>query len=235
MLAPNARRRVAVASRHRIGILGGTGPLGRGLAARLASTGHTVLLGSRARERATQAVDELRVDIGHDVLLEPAVNEEAIEGATLVVVAMPYEGQTPTLKSLEPPSGALVVNVVNPLGFDDQGPYMLDVPGSSAAEECQAIWPDTHVVAAFKETPASVLQAVRDPLDCDVLVAGDDDDAVASVIALVDDLPGARGLACGPLRTARYLETLTPILIGVNRRYRAHAGIRLTGVETGES
>jgi 8-hydroxy-5-deazaflavin:NADPH oxidoreductase len=219
-----------VTDRLKIGILGATGPLGRGLAARLALAGHTVLVGSRSRERATDAVDGLLERTGPDVLFEPVVNEEAVENADMIVVAMPYEGQADTLRALSPAPGTIVVNVVNPLGFDDEGPHVIAVEAGSAAEECQEIWAESRVVAAFKETPARMLLDVATPMDCDVFIAGDDEDAVDRVIGIVDEIPDARGIACGRLRSARYLETLTPLLIGVNRRYKAHAGIRLVGV-----
>lgn len=214
---------------ERIAILGGTGPLGRGLALRLAAAGHDVRLGSRSRERAEDIVEALG-DVATGTPITPATNEDAVDGAGIVVVAVPFEAQVPTLDALDL-ADRIVVNAVNPLGFDDTGPHVLPTEHGSAAEDCQARLPSARVVAAFKEVPARRLLAVDGEVGCDILVAADDDAAADRVVRLVDALPGARGLRCGPLRAARYLETLTPILIGVNRRYRAHAGIRLVGVD----
>jgi 8-hydroxy-5-deazaflavin:NADPH oxidoreductase len=214
---------------ERIAILGGTGPLGRGLALRLAAAGHDVRLGSRSRERAGSIVEDLG-ELATGTPITPATNEDAVDGAEIVVVAVPFEAQAPTLQALDL-TDRIVVNAVNPLGFDDEGPVVLPTEHGSAAEDCQAALPSARVVAAFKEVPARRLLRIDDEVGCDILVAGDDDAAVDRVIRLVDAMPGARGLRCGALRAARYLETLTPILIGVNRRYRAHAGIRLVGVD----
>jgi 8-hydroxy-5-deazaflavin:NADPH oxidoreductase len=212
-----------------VAILGGTGPLGRGLAARLALAGRTVHLGSRAADRAEESVAGLLDRLDGDVDLRPATNEDAVAAATIVVIAVPYEGQEPTLRSLGDPA-TLVVNAVNPLGMDDRGPHVLDVAAGSASEEAQELWPGSTVVAAFKSVPARRLLDLDHTADCDTFVAGDDDAAVDRVAALVGEIEGMRGVPCGPLRMSRYLETLTPIMIGVNRRHRSHAALRVVGI-----
>ncbi|GAA3575373.1 NADPH-dependent F420 reductase [Microlunatus spumicola] len=211
----------------RIGILGGTGPQGRGLGRRFAMAGHEVLLGSRDAARAQQAAAELAV--AGDVT--GVANADAA-GAEVVVVAVPYEGHADLLASLaDALEGKVVVDCVNPLGFDKQGPFPLDVPDGSAAQEAQRILPGSTVVAAFHHVSAVLLDdpEVTD-IPGDVLVLGEDRDVVARVIDLVPAIPGARGVYAGRLRLAHTVESFTANLIAVNRRYKAHAGIAVTGL-----
>jgi NADPH-dependent F420 reductase len=208
----------------RIGILGGTGPQGRGLGRRLAMAGHEVLLGSRDAARAQQTADDLAV--AGDV--SGVVNADAAR-AELVIVAVPYEGHADLLASLAGElEGTIVVDCVNPLGFDSHGPYPLDVPDGSAAQEAQRILPGSTVVGAFHNPSVTHIPG-------DVLVLGEDREAVARVIDLVPAIPGARGLYAGRLRLARTVESLTANLIAVNRRYKTHAGITVTGLPEASS
>ncbi len=209
----------------RIGILGGTGPQGRGLARRFAVAGHSVVLGSRSPERAQQvAADYVALgDVTGGSNLEAA-------GAELVVVTVPYAGHAALLAELAAPlAGKVVVDCVNPLGFDAQGPYALPVAAGSAAQEAQQLLPDSTVIGAFHHVSAVLLD---DPsvtqLEGDVLVLGDDREAVQTVCDLAAVIPGARGVYAGRLRLAGPVEALTANLIAVNRRYRVHAGLRVT-------
>jgi NADPH-dependent F420 reductase len=211
----------------RIGILGGTGPQGRGLGRRFAMAGHEVLLGSRDAGRASQVAEELAV-AGN---VSGVANADAAR-AELVVVAVPYEGHADLLASLaDELAGKIVVDCVNPLGFDKQGPFPLDVPDGSAAQEAQRILPGSTVVGAFHNVSARLLD---DPevaeVGGDVLVLGEDRGSVARVIDLVAAIPGARGVYGGRLRLARTVEGLTANLIAVNRRYKTHSGITVTGL-----
>ena len=208
-----------------IGILGGTGPQGRGLARRLALAGYPIVLGSRSAARATETAEAIGLDgvIGGS-------NDEAA-AADLVIVTVPYEGHADLLTSLSGQlAGKIVVDCVNPLGFDKHGPYALAVADGSAAQEAQRILPDSTVIAAFHHLSAVRLE---DPdvheFDEDVLVLGEDRDAVGTVIELAAAaLPGGRGVFAGRLRNAHQVEALTANLIAVNRRYKTHAGLRLT-------
>lgn len=209
-----------------IGILGGTGPQGRGLARRFAAAGHPVVLGSRDPTRAQAAAQEL----AHEQI-SGAANQKAA-GCDVVVVAVPYDGHRDLLTDLaETLAGRIVVDCVNPIGFDNRGPYPVSVPAGSAAEEAAGILPGATVVAAFHHLSAVLLD---DPdvtdLDQDVWVLGDNRDAVGVVIELANALPGVRGVYAGRLRNAGQVEALTANLIAVNRRYRTHAGIRTTGL-----
>ena len=208
-----------------IGILGGTGPQGRGLARRLALAGHPIVLGSRSAERAADTATEIGVDG-----ITGGSNSDAA-AADLVIVTVPYDGHADLLGSLRDAlSGKIVVDCVNPLGFDKQGPFALQVADGSAAQEAQRILPDSTVIAAFHHLSAVRLE---DPettsFDEDVLVLGEDRDAVGTVIDLAAAaLPGGRGVFAGRLRNAHQVEALTANLIAVNRRYKTHAGLRIT-------
>ena len=216
-----------------VGVLGGTGPQGRGLALRWAAAGLDVVLGSRDGERAEQAAAELNAelaDVDGAATVRGAANREAAETSDVVLVSVPFDAHEPTLKDLvDVLDGKIVVDCVNPLGFDKQGPFALDVDGS-AAEQAQAILTGSRVIAAFHHVSAVLLAdlSVTD-LDTDVLVLGEDRDDVAVVLQLADRIPGMRGLFGGRLRNAGQVEALTANLIAINRRYKTHAGIRITG------
>lgn len=210
----------------RIAIVGGTGPQGRGLARRWSQAGLPVVLGSRDAERAAAVASE----VGSGV--SGATNDQAADGADVVVVAVPWAAHATTLRQIAPyVRGKVVVDCVNPLGFDERGPYPHRVDEGSAAEQAQALLPDARIVAAFHHVSAVVLGDPKvDDVDCDVLVLGDDRAATDLVIGLVGVISGMRGVYAGRLRNAFQVEALTANLIAINRRYRAHAGIRVTDV-----
>lgn len=209
-----------------VGVLGGTGPQGKGLAYRLARAGQKVIIGSRAAERAQTAAEEL----GHGV--EGADNAECARRSDIVIVAVPWEGHGKTLESLrEELAGKLVVDCVNPLGFDKKGAYALKPEEGSAAEQAAALLPDSRVAAAFHHLSAVLLQDPEvDEIDTDVMVLGEERADVEIVQALAGRIPGMRGVFSGRLRGAHQVEALVANLISVNRRYKAHAGLRVTDV-----
>ncbi|MFJ9866173.1 NADPH-dependent F420 reductase [Streptomyces sp. NPDC101165] len=209
-----------------VGVIGGTGPQGKGLAYRLARAGQKVIIGSRATERARAAAEEL----GYGV--EGADNAETARRSDIVIVAVPWDGHGKTLESLrEELAGKLVVDCVNPLGFDKQGAYALKPEEGSAAQQAAALLPDSRVAAAFHHLSAVLLQ---DPdieeIDTDVMVLGEARADVEIVQALAGRIPGMRGVFAGRLRNAHQVESLVANLISVNRRYKAHAGLRVTDV-----
>jgi 8-hydroxy-5-deazaflavin:NADPH oxidoreductase len=210
-----------------IGVLGGTGDQGRGLARRLSMTGHRVIIGSRKAERAAAAAAELGGD-----LLSGAENRDAAAAADVLIAAMPWEGHRDLLAALAGQlAGKVVIDCVNPIGFDSRGAYALAVPEGSAAEQAAAVLPDSTVVGAFHHVPAGLLlDPAHDTVDMDVLVLGDSRAGTDLVIALVGEIPGMRGIYGGRLRNCGQVEALTANLVSINRRYSAHAGIRITGV-----
>lgn len=213
-----------------IAILGGTGPQGRGLARRFASAGLTVVLGSRVAEKAAGIAAELVEATGGTVT--GAANADAAAAGDIVLVVVPWEGHKELLESLrEVLVGKIVVDCVNPLGFDKQGAYALNVEEGSATEQAALVLPESRVVGAFHNVSAALLE---DPtvtsVETDVLVLGDEREATDLVQALADAVPGMRGVFGGRRRNAHQVEALTANLIAVNRRYRAHAGVRVTDV-----
>ncbi len=208
-----------------IGILGGTGPQGRGLTRRLAAAGHRIVIGSRSADRA-QAVAAGYADVGKVT----GADNAGAAAADLVIVTVPYEGHADLLRTYAADlANKIVVDCVNPLGFDAKGPYPLRVPAGSAAEEAQQILRDSTVIAAFHHVSAVLLD---DPavshIEGDVLVLGEDREAVRQVCELATAIPGARGLYAGRLRNAGQVEALTANLIAINRRYKAHSSIKIT-------
>jgi NADPH-dependent F420 reductase len=211
---------------ERIAILGGTGDQGRGLARRLSLAGVQVVLGSRDASRAQEAAATLPDGV------TGADNHTAASSADVVIVATPWAGHESTLRELSTVlEGRIVIDCVNPLGFDKLGAFALAVPEGSAAQQAAALLPGSTVVAAFHHLSAVLLldPDVED-IHTDVLVLGDDRAATDVVCALADRVPGMRGIFAGRLRNAHQVEAMTANLISVNRRYKAHAGLRVTDV-----
>jgi NADPH-dependent F420 reductase len=197
------------------------------LALRFGLAGHRVLLGSRDAGRAARIVAEL-VD-GRDLKIEGVENPGAAAGADVVFLVFPFAGQAEMLPDLVGAIGdKVVVDVINPLGWDEQGPYPLQVPEGSAAEQAAALLPRARVVAAFHHAAPRLLADPGRQVETDVLVAGDDPAARGLVLELADQIPGCRGVDAGPLRMARQLEGFTAVIVGINRRYKIHAGLRIS-------
>jgi len=214
-----------------IGILGGTGDQGRGLGRRFALAGHRVLIGSRSAERAEAAAQQL----GHGV--RGLANAAAAREADVVIAAVPWEGHGELLSALAGElAGKIVVDCVNPMGFDQRGAYALPAAEGgpaegSAAEQAAALLPGSRVVAAFHHVSAVLLLDPEvDAMDLDVLVLGDDREATDLVQALAARIPGVRGVYAGRLRNCGQIEALTANLVSINRRYKAHAGLRITDI-----
>ncbi|WP_431033060.1 NADPH-dependent F420 reductase [Streptomyces sp. P6-2-1] len=209
-----------------VGVLGGTGDQGRGLAYRLARAGQKVIIGSRAAERAEGAAAE----IGHGV--EGADNAECARRSDVVIVAVPWDGHKALLEALrEDLAGKVVVDCVNPLGFDKKGAYALTPEEGSAAEQAASLLPGSRVTAAFHHLSAVLLQdPAVESIDTDVLVLGEARADTDLVQALAQRITGMRGVFAGRLRNAHQVESLVANLISVNRRYKAHAGLRVTDV-----
>jgi len=220
-----------------VGVIGGTGPQGRGLAVRLAAAGQRILLGSRDAEKCSRIAAEVAERAtaaagGAEVSVTGGANVDVAGAADLVIVAVPYAGHADTIRELaEPLAGKIVVDCVVPMGWDELGAYVIDVPEGSAAQQAAALLPDSQVVGAFHHLSAALLEDLSKPtLDGDVMVVGDDRASMDTVQALASRLPGMRGIYAGRLRNARQVEALTINLVSVNRRYKAHAGIRITDV-----
>jgi len=214
-----------------VGVLGGTGPQGKGLALRWALGGIRVVIGSRNAERAEAAAAELNEQSGTE-LVTGQDNAGCAEAADVVLVAVPWEGHGELLDALRDQLvGKIVIDCVNPLGFDKQGPFALPVEEGSAAQQAEKLLPESRVTAAFHHVSAVHLADLSiTEMETDVLVLGDDREATDLVRALADAVPGMRGIYGGRLRNAHQVEALTANLIAINRRYKAHAGVRVTDV-----
>jgi NADPH-dependent F420 reductase len=215
-----------------IAVLGGTGPQGRGLARRFAAAGLRVVIGSRSPERAQATAEVIASGGAGATTVTGAGNADAARQGDIVIVAVPWEGHRDLLFQLAPSlDGKVVVDCVNPVGFDKKGSYPLDVEEGSAAQQAEAMLPGSHVVAAFHHVSAVVLEDPQvESVDTDVMVLGDSREATDLIQALAGRIPGMRGIYAGRLRNARQVEALTCNLISVNRRYKAHSGIRITDV-----
>jgi len=214
-----------------VAIIGGTGNQGPGLALRWAKSGrYRVIIGSREALKAQIVAESLNTRLGEKVV-EGMTNEAAAAAADIVVLTVPYSAHASTLESIRPQlRGKVLVDVTVPL----QPPRVSRVyipPGGSATAEAQALLGDeVRVVCAFQNVSATHLPRLDEPFVCDVLVCGDDRDAKAEAIALAE-AAGLRGLDAGPLQNAVVVEGLTPLLIGINKRYNVEgAGIQVTGL-----
>ena len=209
-----------------IGILGGTGPQGTGLARRFAAAGMSVVIGSREAARAESAAAQLGAGI------RGADNRSCALAADIVIVAVPWSGHAALLTDLrEELAGTLVVDCVNNIGFDNHGPYAPRVEEGSAAQQAAKLLPDSTVTAAFHHVSAVHLnEAERTSFPFDVMVLGDDRAATDTVCALAGMIPGMRGIYSGRLRNAGQVEALAANLIAINRRYKAHAGVQISDV-----
>lgn len=216
----------------RVGILGGTGPLGRGLAVRLAAAGTAVTVGSRDPERATAVVGEVLGQWpGRALDLTGGPNEEAA-GADVVVVSTPWDAAVPTVRPLAGAlEGKLVVSVANALVKQGRELHPLIPPRGSVAAAVQAALPGSRLAAAGHHLPAASLEDLDEVLGADVLVCSDQDEARARTMDLVSSIAGLRPLDAGSLASASAIEAFTAVLVNLNIRYKGHSTLRLAGLD----
>ena len=217
-----------------IGIVGGTGDLGRGLALRLAKAGHPLIIGSRNAEQAVASAEAVAA-----VLAERGIAHTAISGADnaataqqgdIVFVTVPFGAHQPTLESIrDAVQGKVVVDVTVPLVPPKVARVQLPTEGSAGQIAQTLLGEAVHVVSAFQNVAAAHLQADME-IPCDVLVTGNDKPARQTVIDLIESM-GMRGFHAGLINNAAAAEALTSILININKQYKTHAGLRLTGID----
>jgi 8-hydroxy-5-deazaflavin:NADPH oxidoreductase len=215
----------------RIGILGGTGPAGKALAARLASVGFDVLLGSRSRYRAMEVVDNL-LDHWPDRRLTIVAGDNATAARTdVVVIATPWDGATQTAVSVEDHlRGKVVVSMANALTKLGKEFQPLVPPRGSVAASVQAAVPQCMVAAAFHHVPARELGDLREPIESDVLICSDHTEAVDVTSEIVGKVPNLRPLNAGELAMATPIESFTAVLLQLNMHYKTRVALKLTGI-----
>jgi hypothetical protein len=223
------------AGSKRIAILGGTGALGTGLVRRWTQAGHRVIIGSRTLEKAEAALAELRqvmAEWGSTQLDVAAMeNLDAARAADIVVLTVPFAHQKSTLEHVRPAlDGKILVDVTVPLMPPKVGTVQLPPEGSAGMAAQQLLGDSVKVVSAFQNVAAHHLQEGHG-IECDVLVCGNDKDARAAVIGLVEAC-GMRGFHAGPIANSAAAEALTSVIININRAFKCHAGIRITGLDS---
>lgn len=213
-------------------MLGATGPAGRGLASRLAALGHEVWAGSRERERAEAMVGKLRSAWGERLArLEAGTNAEVADAADLVVIATTWEGAVATAADhASALSGKAVITMANALSRADREFHPIVPPEGSIAQAVQSAVPRARVVAAFHHVPAAALAALDQPVDGDVVVCTDDDDARRLVLDLVIGIPDLRAFDGGSLANAVGIEAFAAVLLTCNLRHRGQGTLRLLGL-----
>jgi 8-hydroxy-5-deazaflavin:NADPH oxidoreductase len=216
------RRAVCHAVAMRIGILGGTGPAGSGLAARLASIGYPAVIGSRSKYRAMEVCDKLLEKWPQLAdLLEAGDNAEAA-ACDLIVIATPWDSAAGTAQENEDAmAGKIVISMANALVRVNK----------EFQPHVQAAVPRCRVVAAFHHLPAAELGLIDHPIDSDVLICGDDPTAVKTVSEIVAQFPGCRPLDAGELSNATAIEAFTAVLLQLNVRYKTRVAPKLTGIK----
>lgn len=216
-----------------VGIIGGTGPEGRGLAARLSAAGLTTLVGSREPDRARETVRAIQR--GDTALpLEGVANAEAVARGDLLFLAVPFAHAAAIIETYQHQfrAGTVLVDVTVPVAFAGGVPMLVELPEGSAAEFVRGrLPPEVRLAAALKTIPASVLEHVDVPLECDDFVCGDSPEARAATIDILKRIPGLRPIDIGGLDAARTLERMAVLAIGINKRYRIRgARFRVVGL-----
>lgn len=218
----------------KIGVIGGTGGQGLGIAIRFVQAGEEVIIGSRALEKAQAAVDKIKELMDEDVPpLQAAENPDAAAEAEILVLTVPLAAQRATLLSIkEGAEGKILMDATGPLesAIGGSPTRCLYLPEGAASERAQKILPDTRVICAFNNISSGALMNYKEPIDCDCLIAGDDLESKKIAARLIDQIPGVEVVDCGPLERAQIIEKITPLLIGLNiQKTCKDAGIRITG------
>jgi 8-hydroxy-5-deazaflavin:NADPH oxidoreductase len=214
----------------RIAIVGGTGPEGLGLAMRFTKAGHMVYIGSRSEERANEAVEKVKAKLPEGDVFG-GLNAEGAEKADFVFLTVPSDAHQSTLVDLADAIGEkILVDVVVPMLWDKDGPTAVPVEEGSAAMQARALLPKAKVISGFHHLDGNELQKVDKPLQGDVIIAGDHKASKKKVMDLVEEIEYVRALDGGGLVNSHYLEEFTVQLLQINKIYKAHTGVRITGI-----
>ncbi len=223
----------------KIGIIGGTGAQGLGIAKRLAIEGEEVIVGSRKEEKALKIVNETNEELKeyNPKELVGMANEDAAAAADVLILTVPLEAQSATLKTIkEHAKGKVLLDATVPLetaiGGAVSNPLHIN-PGSAAERSAKILKDvDVKVVAAFNNISNSHLANIPEPIDCDCLICGDDAESKKIASEIIEKIPDLRAIDIGPLSKAHLIESITPLLIGMNIKYKSHyGGFRITGMD----
>ncbi|MCU1454414.1 MAG: putative NADPH-dependent reductase [Acidimicrobiales bacterium] len=215
----------------RIGILGGTGPAGSALAARLASVGFEVIVGSRSKYRAMEAVDQLHAEWPTRELTITAADNVGAAAGDVIVIATPWDGATQTATSVASQlRGKVVISMANALTRIGKEFQPLVPPRGSVAASVQAAVPDCHVAAAFHHVPAKELGDLDNPIESDVLICSDFPQATALTSDIVSKVPNMRPLDAGGLSLATPIESFTAVLLQLNVHYKTRVAVKFNGI-----
>jgi NADPH-dependent F420 reductase len=217
----------------RIGILGGTGPAGSALAARLASIGYTAVIGSRSADRASEIAQDFVTKFPQLAGLLSGGDNAAASECDLVVIATPWDSAATTVQeNADALAGKVIISMANALVRVAGEFQPLLPPRGSVAAHIQAAVPRSRVVAAFHHLPAKELGHIGEPIDSDVLICSDDPSALREVSEIVDKIPGCRPLDAGQLSNATAIEAFTAVLLQLNVRYKTRVAPKLTGIRS---
>ncbi len=219
-----------------LSFIGGTGPEGRGLALRFLVAGEDVLIGSRTPEKALNCAEELTEMLKSKVYssvgkVRGLVNREAVEASDIAIITVPFQAQADTISDLmDVLDGRIVVDTVVPLKFAKGVISAVSVGEGSAAQQAQRILSNSTVISAFHNLSAETLINLDERMDNDVIVCGDGSAAKATVMTLAEKIDGIRAIDGGGLTNSRYVEDLTALLLNINKLYKAHSSIKITGI-----
>lgn len=219
----------------KIGVIGGTGGQGLGIAVRFAQVGEDVIIGSRSADKAQAAADKAKSILNSSVSIRGAENADVAEEADILILTVPLPAQKSTLLSIkEGAAGKPLLDATGPLEATIGGSptKYISLPDGSAAQRSQTILPTAKVICAFNNISEHCLMAIDNEIDCDCLICGNDEEAKSLVTPVIEKIPGVRVIDCGSLERACIIEKITPLLIGLNIRNRSQfGGIRITGLD----
>ncbi|KAF5067871.1 NADP oxidoreductase coenzyme F420-dependent [anaerobic digester metagenome] len=223
----------------KIGIIGGTGGQGLGIALRFVQAGEDVIIGSRTLDKAEAAVAKVKELLGDVENVRGATNPDAAKEADILVLTVPLPAQKETLLSIrEGAAGKPLLDATGVLesAIGGSPTKCIYLPEGSAAQRAQGVLPEARVISAFNNISHSWFMQLDEPIDCDCLICGDDKEAKAMVTPLIEKIPGLRVIDCGELERAGIIEKITPLLIGLNIRNKcSFGGIRITGLDKGRA
>lgn len=220
----------------KIGVIGGTGGQGLGIAIRFVQAGEDVIIGSRTIEKAEKAAGKVKELLDKDEVpnLKAAENPDVAAEADILILTVPLAAQRATLLSIkEGSAGKILIDATEPLetAIGGSPTRCLYLPEGAASERAQKVLPEANVICAFNNISSGALMNFNEPIDCDCLMSGDDLESKKTAAKLIEKIPGVQVVDCGPLERAQIIEKITPLLIGLNiKKTCKDAGIRITGI-----